>query len=106
MVIILSFKKHFWSSDSKDIYNIAKDSFELSIHQRIMVSTKILRSTAVFKINNSKKYFSSTKPAYLNQHLTLKTGVMAAEIADGILPVNVSRMDHKPNHMPCSQQMK
>ncbi len=43
----------------------------------IKVSSKILIVTDTFNIDNNKKCFLSSLSAYLNDHVTLKTGVMA-----------------------------
>ncbi len=62
-----------------------------SIHHRIlkkstMVSTKILSSTTDFKIDNSSNFFLAPN---LKDHVTLKTGVMAAEdLAFAITGIN------------------
>ncbi len=49
----------------------------------IIVSTKISTSTIVFNIGNNKKLFLehqiSILEGFLKEHVTLKTGVMAAE---------------------------
>ncbi len=50
---------------SKDIYNVTKDFCSLKHPEKsISISTKILCSTTVFKIDNNQKCFMSSKSAY------------------------------------------
>ncbi len=61
-------------SHSPDLYNILSEHFNTQKHG----DQKILSSTTDFNIDMNIKLFLSTK-WLLKDHVTLKTGVMAAE---------------------------